>query len=426
MTPTLTAAAARPAPPLAERRQGQGPLRPPRHAGGRGGRRPPARQRPTADPAAAARAYLARERALFGLSPQQVDGLEVVSVNPLGKGAAVLLRQVFGDLRTAHDGLVSVGVVDGTVVSVTSSLTRGTAQPQTARLTQAQAVEIAQRDAGTEGGSTSASSSPCRSPRAPARPGRSSSPPPPRGGEGYASYVDAVTGEVLLREDLVDHASDDPSWKVFTSNPPADYSSADTRTHLEPDGQRRQRGGPRPRHRPGVGHPAGRPDADDERQLGAHGRDSRRRHRPRDPGPDLRDRPHPHLRLDLDQRLVRGELQPRRADGSRRGRHRRRHGQPVRHAQPDARLVLPPRLHRGRPGTCRRPTAARRRLGGDAGAAATPRPAAAVRRRLRGRNNANQITPPRRRAADHQHVPVAADAGGLLRAVRRRRLRHDR
>ena len=184
-----------------------------------------------ADPEAAARAYLARERALFGLSQEQVDALEVVTVNPLGKGAAVLLRQVFGDLRTAHDGLVSVGVVDGSVVSVTSSLTRGTAQPQTARLTEAQAVEAALRDAGLAAADTTAELVALPVPEGARSAWQVVISPSSEGEvEGYASYVDAVTGEVLLREDLVDHATDDPSWKVFTANPPADYSSTDTRT----------------------------------------------------------------------------------------------------------------------------------------------------------------------------------------------------
>ena len=70
-----------------------------------------------ADPEAAARAYLSREQALFGLTPEQVARLELVAVHPIGRGAAVLLRQVFGDLRTAQDGLVAVGVVDGAVHS---------------------------------------------------------------------------------------------------------------------------------------------------------------------------------------------------------------------------------------------------------------------------------------------------------------------
>ncbi len=40
------------------------------------------------------------------------------------------------------------------------------------------------------------------------------------------------------------------------------------------------------------------------------------------------------------------------------------------------------------------------------------------------RDNANMYDPARRRAFDHQHVPLAAGGGGLLRTVRRRRLRH--
>ena len=45
----------------------------------------------------------------------------------------------------------------------------------------------------------------------------------------YTSYVDARTGEVLVREDLVDHDADNPDWEVFPSSPPVDYSSNDTR-----------------------------------------------------------------------------------------------------------------------------------------------------------------------------------------------------
>jgi extracellular elastinolytic metalloproteinase len=191
-----------------------------------------------ADPEAAARAYLARERALFGLSQEQVDALEVVAVNPLGKGAAVLLRQVFGDLRTAHDGLVSVGVVGGTVVSVTSSLTKGSAQPQPARLTPQQATEVVRRAAG--------GANVLGEPELVALPvpdgARSAyqvvtGPDGEGEAEGYTTYVDAVTGEVLLREDLVDHAADDPTWKVFTSNPPADGASTDTRVTWSLTGQ---------------------------------------------------------------------------------------------------------------------------------------------------------------------------------------------
>ena len=184
---------------------------------------------PTA-PEAAARAYLTRERALFGLSTLQIDALELVSVNSVGKGAAVLLRQRFGALRTAHDGLVSVGVVDGAVVSVTSSLTRGTAQPLPAVLTEEQAVELARRTTGAQGPAQTelvalpvpeGARSAYQVVSVPAADGEA---------EGFTTYVDAVTGAVLLQEDLIDHAGDDPAWKVFTANPPADGSGTDTRT----------------------------------------------------------------------------------------------------------------------------------------------------------------------------------------------------
>ncbi|MGH3391193.1 MAG: M36 family metallopeptidase, partial [Actinomadura sp.] len=101
-----------------------------------------------ADAEQAARAYLAANRTLFGLTADAVQSLEKVAVNPIGDGAAVLLRQRFGDLPAGHDGLVAVGVTDGTVFSVSSSLARDTAAPEAATLDQGAAVESAARDAG--------------------------------------------------------------------------------------------------------------------------------------------------------------------------------------------------------------------------------------------------------------------------------------
>lgn len=164
-----------------------------------------------ADPEAAARAYLSRERALFGLSEEQVAGLERVAVNPIGKGAAVLLRQDFGDLRTAAEGLVSVGVVDGAVVSTTSSLTRGSARPAPARLTAAEAEAAARRQSGAEADAEATTELVAL----PVVEGaRSAYQVVLLGGdhaEGVTVFVDAVTGEVLLSEDLVDHAAENPS-----------------------------------------------------------------------------------------------------------------------------------------------------------------------------------------------------------------------
>ena len=47
-------------------------------------------------------------------------------IAPIGTGSVVLLRQRFGDLPAGHDGLVAVLVQDGSVLRVTSSLSRDT------------------------------------------------------------------------------------------------------------------------------------------------------------------------------------------------------------------------------------------------------------------------------------------------------------
>ena len=58
----------------------------------------------------AARWYLNRHKALFGLS--SLDGLRLESMNRLvgSNGYAVNFRQVFGNLETSESGLVTVGV----------------------------------------------------------------------------------------------------------------------------------------------------------------------------------------------------------------------------------------------------------------------------------------------------------------------------
>ena len=46
---------------------------------------------------------------------------------------------------------------------------------------------------------------------------------------GAMSYIDAENGALLVRDGIVQHASDNPAWKVFPANPPLDYSTSDTR-----------------------------------------------------------------------------------------------------------------------------------------------------------------------------------------------------
>ena len=81
--------------------------------------------------AVAARWYLNRHRALFGL--QSLDGLVLESSNRLvgSNGYAVNFRQVFKGIPTSESGLVTVGVVGSKargwrVAHVSSSLTRAT------------------------------------------------------------------------------------------------------------------------------------------------------------------------------------------------------------------------------------------------------------------------------------------------------------
>ena len=86
-----------------------------------------------ADPVAAARAYIAANRDLLGLT-QSGTALEALAVAPMGQGAAVLFRQRFGGLHAGVDGLLAVGVRDGAVYYVSSSLARSSAAPAGATL----------------------------------------------------------------------------------------------------------------------------------------------------------------------------------------------------------------------------------------------------------------------------------------------------
>ncbi len=124
--------------------------------------------------------------------------------------------------------------------------------------------------------------------------------------------------------------------------------------------------------------------------------------------------------------MARGEVLARRLRDPATQRHRRRPGELVRNAQPDARLVLPPRLHRGHVQHAGRQLQAGRqaerpRTGQRPGRRGEWWPTGVRRARQRQPDHTG-----RRACADHQHVPVAADRRRLLRAMRRRRLRHDR
>jgi extracellular elastinolytic metalloproteinase len=189
----------------------------------------------SADPVAAARAYVAGNRDVLGLTASGADSLELLATSPLGAGAAVILRQRFGDLPAGRDGLLSLGVRDGKVWYVSSSLARDAGAPEPATLTADQAVAAAKADAGLPGATVFGNK-------------QVAVPTADRGARAayqvtlgdevsgadpvaYTSYVDARDGKVLVRDDIVDADSDhdNPEWEVFPANPPTDYSSRDTR-----------------------------------------------------------------------------------------------------------------------------------------------------------------------------------------------------
>jgi hypothetical protein len=178
------------------------------------------------DPETAARQYLIANRDLFGFDANAVASMDRLLVNPLGTGSVVLLRQRFGDLPAGHDGLVSILVGGGNVYRVTSSLSRDTAAPAAPTLSTQDAVAAALKDAGLSADQVASAqlqlvavpmpSGGPRSAYAVTLIGKDSTNP-----TAFDTYVDARSGAILIREDLVDFDSDNPVWSVFQVTPPA-------------------------------------------------------------------------------------------------------------------------------------------------------------------------------------------------------------
>ncbi|MGW4679539.1 M36 family metallopeptidase [Micromonospora taraxaci] len=190
------------------------------------GRTPLATGLPT-DPEAAARAYLTANRDLFGLDTASVAAMDRVLVRPIGSGAVVTLRQRFGDLPAGPDGLVTLAISGGTVLSVSSSLARNGGTPAPATRTAEQAYAAALADARLTADAVASHTiravavpTPVDGPRAAYEVtmiGADTEHP-----SAFTTYVDGTTGQVLVREDLVDYDSDNPSWAVFPATPPRD------------------------------------------------------------------------------------------------------------------------------------------------------------------------------------------------------------
>jgi len=171
-------------------------------------------------------------------------GLEVVTATD----HAVLLRQTFDGVPAGRDGLIAVGVSNGRVAYASSSLAQDTSITGARDIGAAAAVREAARNAHMTAGTVSNA----RERRGwtvldasgLARPAQARlvAVPTPRegvrlawetslidGDDGVASFVDAETGEVLVREGLVDFLADNPTWTVFPNSPPQNYASTDTR-----------------------------------------------------------------------------------------------------------------------------------------------------------------------------------------------------
>ncbi|MCW2615343.1 MAG: peptidase fungalysin, partial [Frankiales bacterium] len=191
----------------------------------------------TGSPLEVARTFLRTRSALVGLTPAQVDALELVYDQPLKGSPAhvVLLRQRAGGLPLAEDGLISIGVRDGGVASLTSSAVGSMSLNTTApALSALQGVLAAAREAGVTTldlddlslGQLDAAGFQLVQAVGLAQPQRARLRALPTTDKGLrlvwetaiqdvaggralaaASFVDAVTGDVLLRRDAVDTAA---------------------------------------------------------------------------------------------------------------------------------------------------------------------------------------------------------------------------
>ena len=317
----------------------------------------------SSDNVTAARQWVSRNRALLGIG---ATDLEVVTAT----GHSVLLRQTFDGVSAGRDGLIAVGVRNGRVAYVSSSLAQDTNITGAREMGAAAAVREAARNAKMTAGTVDNA----RERRGwtvldasgldrPAQ-ARLVAVPTPRDGvrlawetsllegdDGVASFVDAETGEVLVREGLVDFlAENNPTWTVFPNSPPQNYASTDTRVRwcwlattncalvlnnpASPMWDLDARtNSPNFTTRGNNAFAVHNWDSNDSRSL---------RHR----AGDAEGRPRVHVHVD--EPVVHAALQPDHdVHVAAAQRHRRGAGEPVRDAQPHARLGVRARLHRG-------------------------------------------------------------------------------
>ena len=196
------------------------------------------------DAVAVAREFLASNAALFRLPPGGAAALALHQDATLAgsDGHAVIFKQRFGNLLAAEDGMVVVGVVGDKVAYASSSLTGDTALAAQPTLTAAEAWTTAAADVGrsvsvlalgkAQHGSDWTSFTvngfeeeqntrlvALPTPENGVRPAWETLVVDSVRGTGYSSFVDAVTGKVLLRKDIAEQSHS--TAEVFTGTVPA-------------------------------------------------------------------------------------------------------------------------------------------------------------------------------------------------------------
>jgi extracellular elastinolytic metalloproteinase len=188
-----------------------------------------------ADAVATARQYLIDNQDLYGLDAAAVGSMDQTLAQHIGAGWVVQLQQRFGDLPTGHDGLASMLIsADGTVVHVSSTLTRDTSAPAPATLTARDALAAALADAGLTADQLASSDVRLVAIPTPTDGNRAAYEVTLIGKDvadptAYTTDIDAITAGVLLREDLVDFDSDNPMWAVYPATPPQGTLTGDPR-----------------------------------------------------------------------------------------------------------------------------------------------------------------------------------------------------
>ncbi|MDP9067784.1 MAG: M36 family metallopeptidase [Actinomycetota bacterium] len=207
----------------------------------------------TGDPAKAALGWVTAHRDLFRLSTDDLAGLRLQHVLPLGQDAwAVQFRQTYSGVPAVVDGRITLGITRGRLAYVSSSAAPGSTFSTEAALEPADALLQAGRDVafGFSGADMSGLGSDddwsvfeVAGVSEPARARLRALPTPTQGTrlvyetllidtdhehghpEAWVHMVDALTGQVWTRESRIQFESEPepPLWSVYPNTPPLRY-----------------------------------------------------------------------------------------------------------------------------------------------------------------------------------------------------------